>query len=109
MPQEAANLWLDSMPFPCYPRSMNGELLIQGRMVTPAEIDLIRQLLASHPDWGRTRLSQELCRLWDWRAANGRPKDMACRSLLRKLDQRGLIELPLRQSHPRLGVSSTRR
>jgi len=48
------------------------------------------------------------CHLWDWRAANGRAKDVACRSLLRKLDQRGLIELPPRQSHPRWVLSSTR-
>lgn len=53
--------------------------------------------MAEHGDWGRTRLSEELCRLWDWRNARGRIKDMAARSLLLKLERRGLIELPARQ------------
>ena len=69
-------------------------LHIHTRMLTPADLDEIRRLIADHPDWHRTRLSKELCRLWNWRDATGRIKDMACRTMLRKLDQRGLIQLP---------------
>jgi hypothetical protein len=39
-------------------------------------------------------LSRELCQLWDWRTDKGLLKDMACRSMLRKLEQRKLIVLP---------------
>ena len=39
------------------------------------------------PAWCRTRLSEELCRRWDWRNAQGRPKDMAARTLLLKLER----------------------
>jgi hypothetical protein len=39
-------------------------------------------------------LSRELAVRWDWRNGNGQLKDIACRSLLRKLAARGLIELP---------------
>jgi len=58
---------------------------------------LIRGLMAEHRDWGRTRLSEELCRCWNWRNAQGRIKDMAARTLLLKLERRGFIELPARQ------------
>ena len=64
------------------------------------EVDLIQRLLAEHPDWGQTRLSQELCALWDWRNGAGRIKDMAARTLLLKLEQRKLIVLPPRRRTP---------
>ena len=54
----------------------------------------VRELIGAHPDWSRYRLSRELCGLWDWRNAVGQPKDMAARTLLAKLAQRGWIELP---------------
>lgn len=68
--------------------------ILQGRTVTQQDIWLIRQLIANHPDWHRTRLSQELCRQWDWTNAKGAYKDMAARAVLRKLDAQGLISLP---------------
>ena len=72
-------------------------MVIQGRNITADEISLIRDLMALHREWGRTRLSEELCRRWDWRNAQGRVKDMAARTLLLKLERRGFIELPARQ------------
>ena len=72
-------------------------MVIQGRNITADEIGLIRGLMAGHRDWGRTRLSEELCRLWDWRNGQGRIKDMAARTLLLKLERRGFIELPARR------------
>ena len=42
-------------------------MVLQGREVTAADIELIRVLLAETPARGRTPLSQELCRRWDWR------------------------------------------
>ena len=62
-------------------------MVIQGRELSPEDIGLIQRLLVEHPDWGRTRLSEELCSLWDWRNANGRIKDMAARTLLLKLER----------------------
>lgn len=72
-------------------------MIIQGRNITAVEIGLIRDLMAENGDWGRTRLSEELCLRWDWRNAQGRIKDMAARTLLLKLERRGFIELPARQ------------
>lgn len=76
---------------------MTQGIVIQGRNITAVEIGLIRNLMAEHSDWGRTRLSEELCRCWDWRNAQGCLKDMAARTLLLKLELRRLIELPARR------------
>jgi len=76
---------------------MQDSMIIQGRDITAADIDLVRGLISRHRDWGRTRLSEELCRCWDWRNAQGRVKDMAARTLLLKLELRGLIGLPARR------------
>ena len=58
------------------------------------DLRLIRALIAEHASWNRTRLSKHLCELWNWRNAEGRWKDMACRSLLLKLHRAGHIALP---------------
>jgi len=72
-------------------------MVVQGREVSSADIGQIQGLLAEHPEWGRTRVSEELCRRWGWRNAKGRPKDMAARALLLKLERSGHIRLPPRQ------------
>ena len=69
---------------------------IQGCRKVP-DVQLIRQLLADHPSWHRSRLSRELCERWNWRAPNGQLKDMACRTFLLKLERAGCITLPPRQ------------
>ena len=51
-------------------------------------------MMIAHPDWRRTRLSKELCELWDWKSDIGQIKDLSCRDLLRALDRKGEIELP---------------
>ena len=77
--------------------SMTGVIVVQGRELSAEDIGQMQRLLGEHPDWGRSRLSQELCRRWDWRNANGRLKDMAARTLLLKLERSGHIQLPVRQ------------
>lgn len=72
-------------------------MVIQGRELLPSDIGLVRDLLSEHPDWTRTRLSEELCRRWDWRNMQGRFKDMAARTLLLKLERAGLVQLPARR------------
>lgn len=69
-------------------------MIIQGRQLFAVDIAAIRSLIAEHPDWHRSRLSIELCRQWNWRTDKGLLKDMACRSMLRKLEKRQLIVLP---------------
>ena len=76
---------------------MEAEQVIQGRRLGPEDIGVVQHWLATEPGWNRTRLSRELCRRWDWRNEAGRLKDMACRTLLLKLERRGQIRLPARQ------------
>ena len=73
---------------------METVLTLQGRRLGSNELSTIRELIADHPDWHRTRLSQALCARWAWVNKKGQVQDMAARSLLRKLDDAGLIELP---------------
>ncbi len=73
-------------------------MTVQGRKITKDDIELVRRLIEANPSRNRTRLSQELCLLWNWRTANGQIKDMACRSLLLKLELQGHITLPRRRS-----------
>lgn len=77
---------------------MQTEEIIQGRPVSAQDLALIQQWLRVHPGGSRTRLSRDLCCLWNWRNAAGRLKDMACRTLLLKLEARGSIELPPRRT-----------
>lgn len=77
---------------------MTGAMVLQGRELKGEDLALIRELMAEHAEWGRSRLSVELCRRWDWRNAMGRWKDMAARTLLLKLERRGQIRLPERQA-----------
>jgi hypothetical protein len=73
---------------------------IQGRQIGAPELAQVRVLLAEHPDLSRRQLSQQLARRWDWRNPAGQLKDMAARTLLLKLHQRGWIELPARRQFP---------
>src|ERR1700682_3378477 len=79
---------------------MTDTFILQGRRIGPAELDQVRGLLAGNPKWGRCRLSRELAILWAWRNGVGRLKDMAAGTFLRKLEKRGLIQLPPRRRAP---------
>jgi len=73
---------------------MERSIIILKREIGSQELELIRDLIERAGHRGRTYISKELCRIWDWRLPNGRPRDIACRDLLRRLEKRGLIQLP---------------
>jgi hypothetical protein len=75
-------------------------LTIQGRCLSRAQLQDLRQWVGAHPHWSRWRLSRELATRWDWRNGAGVLKDMAARTLLVKLAQRGLIGFPARRQVP---------
>jgi hypothetical protein len=70
------------------------EIIVQGRKLSQADILLINNLIRENPEYGRSKLSVLLCELWNWRTPYGQLKDIACRSMLVKLDAKGLIKLP---------------
>jgi hypothetical protein len=76
---------------------VESNFVMQGRPMGALELAQVRGWLAAHPEWSRYRLSRELCRAWNWRSLTGQIKDMAARSLLLKLEQRGLVALPARR------------
>ena len=73
---------------------MDRELIIRRRLIGPAELRLVRRLIEQEGERGRSHLSKRLCELWDWRQANGRFRQIACRELLRRLEAKGLVRLP---------------
>jgi hypothetical protein len=79
---------------------VNETLTIQGRPLSLQGLEELRQWVGDNPHWSRWRLSRELATRWDWRNAAGQLKDMAARTLLVKLEQRGLLELPARRQVP---------
>jgi hypothetical protein len=79
---------------------MQAPVTIQGRELTHADIDFVREFIAEHPAWSRRRLSIALSTAWGWRNSKGALKDMACRSLLVKLHEREYIALPARRQIP---------
>jgi hypothetical protein len=66
----------------------------RGREISREEIVFIRQFIAEHTGASRRALSAKLCEAWEWKQANGAPRDMVCRGLLLMLHRAGQIELP---------------
>ena len=79
---------------------MSDELIVQGRALTPDHLNQLRALIAAHPQASRRQLSQLLCQHWDWKNDAGQVKDMAARTLMLKLHQRGRLTLPPRRQSP---------
>jgi hypothetical protein len=84
---------------------MEFPICVQGRCLQAEDISWLKSLMESNPDWNRSQLSRHIARHWQWRNAAGQLKDIAARTMLRKLEQRGLILLPPRQR----GVPHSRR
>ena len=72
-------------------------MVLHGRRFQAPELHQVQELVATHPEWSRYRLSRELCALWDWRTASGQWRDMAARTVLLKLEQQGWVRLPARR------------
>ena len=79
---------------------MAAECKYRGRAVTAEDIAFIRQLIAENPQASRRSLSAKLCEAWQWKQANGAPRDMVCRGLLLMLHRAGAIELPAIRFQP---------
>jgi hypothetical protein len=76
---------------------MDAPVVLQGRRIAAVDLDQIRALQAAQPTGSRRQLSVALATAWAWRTPAGQLKDMAARTLLSKLEARGLITLPPRR------------
>ena len=71
---------------------MNFPITVQGRSLQRDDIALVNSLILSNPGWGRSKLSQHIAHLWQWTNSAGQLKDIAARTMLRKLTCRiGLL------------------
>jgi len=68
--------------------------MIRRRRIGKEDLLLITGLISAEGHLGRSHISNRLCEIWDWRQANGRFRQIACRDLLRQLDRKGLVQLP---------------
>jgi uncharacterized protein DUF4338 len=73
---------------------MVGEWKYRGRVITAEDLVFIRRLIAENPGASRRALSAKLCDAWQWKQANGIPREMVCRGLMLMLHRAGEIELP---------------
>lgn len=72
-------------------------IVVRGRLFLQSDLVSIRKLVRTHPSWGRTKVSEEVCRLLNWHQENGRLKDRACRVALLKLEALGYLRLPTKK------------
>jgi len=72
---------------------------IYGQEFSPLIIDKIKQRVEKTPEISRRELSRCICEWMDWRAANGKYKEMSCRKALIKLQRQGIIDLPVQQKN----------
>ena len=79
--------------------------IVQGRRLREEDLAVIVRLIEEHPQAHRRGLSQLLCQRWEWKNQRGQYKDMAARTLMRKLHAAGLILLP----PPRRPATNARR
>jgi len=79
---------------------VQSEFVYRGRRLSGPDIEFVRQLIATHPDLSRRRLSAKLCAAWNWVQPNGRPRDMVARSLMLELHRAGHIQLPAQRFCP---------
>lgn len=71
-------------------------LRYRRRAIGPTEVEQVRATIAAHWGRGRTAIARQLCAQWGWWQANGKLKVLACRDLLLRLEERGLVRLPPR-------------
>jgi hypothetical protein len=69
-------------------------MLVAGREFSEDIIERIRVRVRSDSSVTRSSLSREVCTWLDWRAADGRLKQMNCRVALLKLARCGVLALP---------------
>jgi hypothetical protein len=73
---------------------MTAKWKYRGRVITTEDIAFIRRLISENAGASRRALSAKLCDAWQWKQANGIPREMVCRGLMLMLHRAGEIELP---------------
>jgi hypothetical protein len=69
-----------------------------GREFTVEDISLIKEVVETCTGISRTELAYTVCELLDWKRSGGGLKGLECRDLLERLERRGILTLPAKQS-----------
>ena len=73
---------------------MSEAVTCQGRVIQQTELCWLRDVIQEHPCWSRHKITKHICSQWEWRTHSGQLKTFAARSMIDKLEQRGLLKLP---------------
>jgi hypothetical protein len=65
-----------------------------GRHFSGAELEQIREIIASDERLNRVKISRRVCELFGWYKPDGGVKEMSCRVALLRMERDGLIRLP---------------
>ncbi|MEJ1497521.1 MAG: hypothetical protein RPU13_13750 [Candidatus Sedimenticola sp. (ex Thyasira tokunagai)] len=74
----------------------NSSVFARGTEVTIEQLALIGEIVNRYDCLSRTELANTVCELLDWVRPNGKLKTVACRQFLEQLDERSVIQLPVR-------------
>ena len=76
-------------------------MVVCGQEFSAQLLERISDLLSEQPQLSRRALSRQVCEWLNWRAPDGRLKQVSCRVALGKLARAGLLRLPAPRAAPR--------
>jgi hypothetical protein len=85
---------------------MNEIITCQGKAIKKSDLLWLQEIVDSHPNWSRHRITKKICDHWNWQTQTGQLKTFAARSMIDKLEQRGYIDLPPVRSNLRRALRS---
>jgi Druantia protein DruA/Transposase Tn5 dimerisation domain/Transposase DNA-binding len=71
-------------------------MIISGQDFSQKVLENIRAIVEAEPSISRRALSLRVCEWLDWRAPDGKFKEMSCRTALLQLHRKGFVSLPER-------------
>lgn len=74
--------------------------IFRGREFIDSEIEIIKQVIKNNQEKSRRHISKRICEVINWRQLNGKLKDAACREVLRRMNEAGIIDLPRLRLNP---------
>ena len=67
--------------------------IFRDRELSLSEIKIIKQVIKNNHGKNRQYISKKICDIINWRKLNGKLKDAACREVLRRMNELGIIDL----------------
>ena len=74
--------------------------IFRGREFSFSEIKIIKKVIEDNQGKSRRDISKKICDIINWRQLNGKLKDTACREVLRRMNEVGIIDLPRLRLNP---------